>query len=344
MSSDDTPAPPPVSLKDVPSRILAWVRREPLAAFLVFASAAVLIYFFSFYHVFVNGSQSTVEWAWRGWNEENDQQHCWLIPPIVAFLFWYHREELAAAVKAPTARGLAFVIAGVVMFVLAARCLQPRLAIVALPLLTYGTAEYLGGKAFARLFVFPCLLMLFMIPIGGLIQGTVTLQLLASNTVGALCGLLGIHVQILGTTINVDGHSFEVAGGCSGIRSLMAMTFLVALYAHFFLVKSWQQWTLFAGSVVFALIGNIARLFTVVLVAKWWNPEIAGGLYHDYSGYVFFIIAVLAMVGFSNLLSRDWESAGSQIAQKLSAPDTAAKSDDSARDEPKSTGPISYDY
>ncbi|MEI9897530.1 MAG: archaeosortase/exosortase family protein [Chthoniobacter sp.] len=41
---------------------------------------------------------------------------------------------------------------------------------------------------------------------------------------------------------------------------------------------------IFGCSILFALVGNIARLFSVVLVAKWWNPEIAGGPYHDLSG------------------------------------------------------------
>ena len=278
MPSDEAAAPPPpISFGEMASRVLAWVRREPLGAFLLLASIAVLVYFFGFYQVFMNGGQSTAEWAWRGWNEENDQEHCWLIPPVILFTLWYQRDELFRSIKAPSLRGMAFVVVGVLFFVAAVRCLQPRFAIVALPLLTYGMAEYLGGRVFARFFIFPCLLMLFMVPIGGIIQGTVTLQLLASKTVGALCALLGIQIQIIGTTINVDGHSFEVAGGCSGIRSLMAMTMLAALYVHFALEGTWRQWVVFAGSTFFALVGNIARLFTVVLVAKWWDPKFAGG-------------------------------------------------------------------
>jgi exosortase len=331
------------------SRALAWVRREPLGAFLLLASLAVLAYYFGFYKVFMNGGQSTAEWAWRGWNEENDQEHCWLIPPVILFVLWYQREDLFKVVKAPSFRGMAFIVAGVLLFVMAVRCIQARLAILALPVLTYGVAEYLGGRKFARHFIFPCLLMLFMVPIGGVIQGTVSLQLLASKTVGLLCGVLGIHVQIIGTNIVVDGHSFEVAGGCSGIRSLMAMTLLAALYVYFAIDGPWRKWIVFAGSVVFALIGNVARLFTVVLVAKWWDPKIAGGLYHDYSGFVFFPIAVLAMVSFGNLISRDWNATGNGLTKKSLEPESAPKDqesreDDSTQREPKPAGPISYDY
>ena len=319
------------------------MRREPASALLLALIAGVLIYFYGFHRVFINGAQSTADWAWKGWNEENDQEHCRLILPLIGFLLWYHRAALMDAVKRPGGRGLLFVAAGVGMFVLSVRCLQPRFAIVSLPLIVYGAAEYLGGRSFARVFIFPCLLMLFMIPIGGVIQGTVSLQLLASKAVGVICGLLGIRVQIIGTTIIVDGNPFEVAGGCSGIRSLMAMTMLAALYVHFTVREVWKQLVIFAGSIVFALVGNCARLFTVVLVAKWWDPQIAGGLYHDYSGFVFFPIAVMAMVGFANLLKRDWSKVGSRVTRTLTAPDTAPAAP-AKEGEEKPASPISYDY
>ena len=346
MSSPTATELSPVSFGEAVASTLAWFRRDPLGAALLILIAGVVFYFFGFYTVFMNGSQSTAQWAWGGWNEENDQEHCRFILPIIAWILWYRRADLQSVAKEPSGRGLAFVIAGVVLFVLAARCLQPRLAIVSLPLIVYGTAEYLGGRPFARIFIFPCLLMLFMVPIGGVIQGTVSLQLLASKTVGAICGLLGIKVQIIGTTINVDGHSFEVAGGCSGIRSLMAMTMLAALYVYFAVRDTWKQFVVFAGSIFFALIGNIARLFTVVLVAKWWDPVIAGGLYHDYSGFVFFPCAVLAMVAFGNLLNRDWSVAGARIGKTLTAPDVAPKPVPESEPEgaQKPSSPISYDY
>jgi exosortase len=344
MSPATTSSLEPISFGEASARLGGWLRREPVQTLLFALVGAVLIYFFGFYRVFVNGAESTAVWAWRGWNEENDQEHCRFILPLIGYLLWHHRAALTAAVKRPSGRGLAFVIAGVVMFVLAVRCLQPRFAIISLPLIVYGAAEYLGGRTFARVFIFPCLLMLFMVPVGGVIQGTVSLQLLASKTVGALCGALGIHVQIVGTTIIVDGHPFEVAGGCSGIRSLMAMTMLAALYVHFTQRETWKQFVIFAGSIVFALVGNVARLFTVVLVAKWYDPGIAGGLYHDYSGFVFFPIAVLAMVGFGNLLNRDWSGMGRHVAQTLAAPDVAPADGAPKAEERKAASPISYDY
>jgi hypothetical protein len=70
--------------------------------------------------------------------------------------------------------------------------------------------------------------MLFMVPIGGLVQGTVSLQLLVSNVVNVMAGWIGVKIEASGTTIrSLDGgFNFEIAEGCSGVRSLMAMTTL----------------------------------------------------------------------------------------------------------------------
>lgn len=328
--------------RDAAIGFMAWIRHEPAQAALWTVLIGGLVYFYAFYNVFMNGTESTAVWAWRGWNEENDQQHCVFILPLMAFLFWYHRDELADAVKEPSTRGMAFVVAGVITFVLAARSLQPRFAIVSAPLIIYGAAEFLGGRAFARVFIFPCLLMLFMIPIGGVVQSTVALQLLASKSVGFVCGLLGIHVQTMGTQIIVDGHPFEVAGGCSGIRSLMAMTMLTALYVHFTQKEAWKQFVIFGCSLLFALVGNSIRLLSVVLVAKWYDPVFAGKQYHDYSGIVFFIFAVLTMVSFSNVLNRDWSGLTRLLSARDPAP--AVKDGKSSEQKQKPASPISYDY
>jgi exosortase len=277
---------------------------------LLVALAATLVYFFGFHKGFILGTRTTAEWAWEAWNPENNQEHSVLILPIALYLIWHARAAIAAAPKSPSLLGLVIVAVGALLFVLAMRALQPRLAIVSLPILIYGSVFFLWGRQVARVFLFPCAFLLFMVPIGGLVQGTVTLQLLVSNVVNTMSSWIGVKIEASGTTIrSMDGSfNFEIAEGCSGIRSLMAMTTLTALYAHFTQAVLWKKVTVFASSIVFAVIGNIGRIFTVILVAKFYDPTFASGLYHDYSGFVFFPIAVAAMVSFSNLLNTDWKA------------------------------------
>ncbi len=343
----DTPPPSPQpTFGESLARFAAWCRREPASALLFAGVVLSLIYFFGFFKIFTNGALTTARWAWEAWNPENNQEHAVLIMPIAIFLVWHDRDRIAAATKSPSNLGMLFVGLGIALFILAARTLQPRIAIVALPLLIYGCVRFLWGREVGRVFVFPCAFMFFMLPIGGLVQGTVTLQLLVSSVCNVLASFVGVQIEATGTTIrSLDGSfNFDIAEGCSGIRSLMAMTTLTALYVHFTQNELWKKVAIFGGSLVFAVIGNIGRIFTVILVAKYVSPRLAGGIYHDYSGFVFFPIAVMAMVGFSNLLNADWTAVQQRWLRPEKAPAPLPLDADVKPEDEKPASPISYDY
>jgi hypothetical protein len=126
------------------------------------------------------------------------------------------------------------------------------------------------------------------------------------------------------------------------------MSTLAALYAYFTMRTPVRGFLLFCGSLLFAVLGNFARVFSVVLFARFFDPKTATGLYHDYSGLVFFPVAVAAMVGLGTLLNHDWARVfGKWFAPAPSpakaaatpAPEAAAIS---AKQEPQK--PRRYDY
>jgi exosortase len=147
--------------------------------------------------------------------------------------------------------------------------------------------------------------LIFTVPVAAIEQATFRLQFIITGIVGFLSNLVGIKIQALGTTLTAaDGSfNFEIAEGCSGIRSLTAMTMITAVYVHLTQNKLWKKILILAFSIVFAIAGNVGRIFTVILVAKFINPQLASGLYHEYSGFVFFPIALIAMILFSKLLN-----------------------------------------
>lgn len=337
MPTDAPPAPtaPPLEPGDAFALLVKWCRANVVAALLLAASAGVMVYFFGFYYAFRNGEETTALWASRAWNSENNQEHSWFVLPIAIYLLWHHREKIQQARKAPCNWGLLWLLAGAGLFVAAVRMVDARTAVIAFPIIIYGGALFLWGREVARVFVFPCLFMLFMVPVGGFVQGTVSLQLLVSESVRTLASFIGVRIEMVGTTLRaLDGSfNFDIAEGCSGIRSLMAMVTLSALYVHFTQRETWKQWVIFAGSIVFALIGNIGRVFSVIVVARFINEKVAGGLYHDYSGFVFFPIAVGAMLGFAKLLNTDWRAVAAEAVKP-----------EQVRVGRKSKGPVSYDY
>jgi len=322
------------------SRLGRWCREQPLQATLLAALLGTLVYFFVFLRAFSNETLTTLQWAWQGWNEENDLQHGPLILPAAAVVAWLHRESFRRAAKTPSWLGLLAVLAGAVVFVAAVWMLQPRIALVALPLLIFGGVLFVWGWSVARLTIFPCLFLLFMVPLGFLLGQTEPLQRLVASVVGSASNLVGIGVEREGVKLIAADRSFqcEVAGGCSGVRSLMAMAMLSALYGHFTLQQGWKKALLFGMSLPFAVLGNIVRVFTIVVASKLFGQEIGTGPWHDISGFIITIpIAVSAMIAFANLLQRDWTNTKANLLK----PDQPAKAGAGGA---SSSGPISYDY
>ena len=74
-----------------------------------------------------------------------------------------------------------------------------------------------------------------------------------------------------------------MAEACSGIRSLLSLTFLSLVYAYFFDRKVWMRWALLIGSIPLCILANSARVtFTGVLSEI--NTELAQGFFHEDGG------------------------------------------------------------
>ena len=312
-----------------------WCAENTGAALLLAGIVATLVYFFGVIQPFVNGSQSAAMWAWRGWNEENELTHGWMVPLVTIGLIWFHRMELRRAAKGGSILGMVWVIAGLLLFVLSVRCLQPRMALASVPFLLFGATAFVWGKSPARIILFPCAFLVFMIPVAQLQQATFKLQFIITGMVGLLSRLVGIGIQAVGTTLTATNGSFnfEIAEGCSGIRSLTAMAMITAIFVHLTQDRLWKKATIFFSSVLFALIGNVCRIFTVVLVARFYDAKFAGGLYHDWSGFISIIFAMMAMMAFSKLVNLDFERVATQIETKAKAV---------GKTQPKD--PVNYDY
>ncbi|MFL6301599.1 MAG: exosortase/archaeosortase family protein, partial [Terriglobales bacterium] len=263
----------------------------------------ILIYFFGFLPLFTNGRVSTWVWGWQAWKPETYYEHAKLIPLIVAFLVWPSRDKLKAAPIGSSRWGWLFIALGLFLFVAAARTLQPRIALTAIPFLLYGIVLYVWGKHVARVLLFPIAFLLFMVPLNFLTQATARLQFLETNTATAICNFFGMHLYSIGTAVHASTFQFEVDEGCSGIRSLMAIAMLSAIYGHLTQDRLWKKILIFGAALVFAIVGNACRLVSIFVVAALFGQDIAGGPYHNISGYLSFPFAIGAMLLFGKLLN-----------------------------------------
>ncbi|MDD5705472.1 MAG: exosortase/archaeosortase family protein [Kiritimatiellae bacterium] len=248
--------------------------------------------------------------CWLGWvfrYPKDDMGHGWLVPIFSAYLLWMRRRELREAVGAPSWIGAALCLPGVLLLWLGERGGQVRLSQASVYWLLWCLTYAFWGRGVARLTAFPVIYLLFTVPLAFLDVFTVRLRMLTAMLSSGLLNGIGVPVARVGTGLRSlagAGFSLDVADPCSGLRSIFAMTAITAAYAYLTQRRLWQKWLLFACSVPLAIVGNMARIFTIALVAKYCGQDAGTGFYHDYSGYLVFVVGTLLMVQVGAWISR----------------------------------------
>jgi exosortase len=168
-----------------------------------------------------------------------------------------------------------------------------------------GSILYLGGTRWVKALAFPLALLLFMIPIPQIIYArlTLSLQLLASQLAEALITISGIPVIRTGNVLELPHQTLNVVEACSGIRSLISLSFLALIYAYFMDRRIWMRWALLAATVPIAIAANAIRVAITGLLTQV-NTMLAQGIYHEIEGYLVFVIALGTLILVHRLLSK----------------------------------------
>ncbi len=266
-------------------------------------SVLITIYFMSFYEAFSTGHQSAFEWLESSWNAETDYEHGGLVPILALYMLGHAWVNSKKVEKAPSLHGLWLVALGAIFCVLSVRTQQGRVAIGALPLILIGlTWCYWGWKMMLRS-AFPLLFIWMSIPLPGFQQATVGLQLLASELAHFGASLFGVETILDGTNISsASGNwdTYSIAGGCSGIRSLMALLMISFCWAYLANNLSlWKRVLLALSAIPLSIIGNGFRVSSIFICAEYINPAFASKTWHDWSGLIFFFPA--SMLGLAML-------------------------------------------
>ncbi len=228
-----------------------------------------------------------------------DMGHGWIVPLFSLGLLWQRRRELAASVGTPSWRGFACVVLGLILFWIGERGDQVRISQIGLFWTLWSLSYALCGAAFARLTLFPAAFLLFTVPLSFLDIFTVKLRFLTSSLAAGLLNGIGIPVLRSGTGLHClagEGFNLDVADPCSGLRSIFALSALTAAYAYVTQKTLLKKWILFLCAVPVAVLGNLARIISIAVVAKFCGQEVATGFYHDYSGYIVFLVGILAVM------------------------------------------------
>lgn len=231
------------------------------------------------------------------WWQIPDFSHGFLVPFFSAYLVWQKRETLLRIQLAPAWSGIAVMALGLVVLVLGVYGSELFLSRISLLILLAGLVLGFGGPRFLKELRFPLLVLLLAIPLPAIIFNQITfpLQILASKLASALLPLFGVPVLREGNVIHLPVMNLEVAEACSGIRSLMSLFTLAVFYGYFLENSRLRRVLIVLASIPIAIAANAVRILGTGLCVQYWDPDKALGFFHEFSGWVIFLVSITCL-------------------------------------------------
>jgi exosortase len=231
------------------------------------------------------------------WTNDDDMSHGFFVPAVAGYIAWRRKDEILATNPEPNSLGLLLMMWCVVQMslgILGAELFLQRSAFVGS---VWGAVLFLGGWPYVRLLALPLLMLPLMVPIPAVIYNQITfpLQLFASSVAENVLSFLEIPVLRDGNVLELANQKLSVVEACSGIRSLLSLTFLSLVYGYFSEPKLWIRWAIFLASIPIAVAANAFRVSATGILSEY-NPELAQGFFHTLEGGVSFAFAFALMI------------------------------------------------
>ncbi len=232
------------------------------------------------------------------WIDDADMGHGFFVPLVSGYLVWTRRDEVLAASQQRNYWGLVIMLLAAVQYVLghlAAELFINRTSII---LSLVGVVVFVGSWRLLKVLAFPLGLLLFMVPIPSVIYNRITfpLQIFASRVAEFTLLLVGIPVLRDGNVLELAENRLSVVEACSGIRSLLSLTFFSLIYGYFMEKAVWIRVAILAGTIPIAIAANSFRVSMTGILYEY-KREWAEGFFHSAEGLVIFLFALALLLG-----------------------------------------------
>ncbi len=231
------------------------------------------------------------------WIDFPDYSHGLLIPFFFLYILWDRRETLIATPSKPTWAGLPLVALALVVMLTGVFGAELFLSRFSFVLLAAGIVWTLFGWRMLIEWRFLLFILFLGIPLPTIILNRITfpLQLFASHLSSIILPVLGVPVLREGNVINLPAMPLEVAEACSGIRSLLSLFTVAVLYGALSEKRTSIRVLLALAAVPIAIFANVVRIVGTGLCVQYWDPSKALGFFHEFSGWVLFLVALVCL-------------------------------------------------
>lgn len=241
----------------------------------------------------------------RQWWTDPNFSHGFFVPVFSLYVLWQNRSALREVPSGPSSWGLLLLLFSLCTLILGVFGAELFLARISLIFLLAGMVIFLSGWPMLRAVIFPLAFLALMVPIPSIVLNQITfpLQILASKLSASLLPLLGVPVLREGNVINLPAMPLEVADACSGIRSLLSLTCLAVMYGYLLEKRIGIRVLLAVASIPIAVAANALRIVGTGLLVQYWDPDKAEGFFHQFSGWLIFVVSLLMLFALHLLIT-----------------------------------------
>ncbi|MGB6716907.1 MAG: exosortase A, partial [Candidatus Acidiferrales bacterium] len=233
----------------------------------------------------------------KNWWQNPDYSQGFLVPIFAGYVLWRRQDRLSQISLKPSNFGLVVMLGAIMLLLLGSLGSELFTSRFSLLVLIAGIVLFLAGWKMLKAVSFALAFLILMIPIPAIIYNQITfpLQLFASRFATFWLQLANVPVLREGNIINLPNYSLEVVEACSGIRSLMTLITLAIAYGYLVESRRWVRWVLVLLMVPIAIVSNSLRIFGAGILTYHFGPSMAQGFFHEFSGWVIFVAALLLM-------------------------------------------------
>ena len=226
------------------------------------------------------------------WMTDDDMGHGGFVPVIAAYIAWQRKDQILAEPFRPSFWGLLPLLWGAFQSYVANLGAELFLSRSAILFTIAGAVWLVCGTRVLKILAFPLGLLIFMVPLPSVIYNAITmpLQFFASSVAEIVLNILGYPVLREGNVLELANNKLNVVEACSGIRSLMTLTFLSLVYGYLSDDKPWMRGVLLIGVIPIAIAANAFRVTLTGIISEY-NKDWAEGFFHTAEGWVIFMVA-----------------------------------------------------
>jgi exosortase len=246
-------------------------------------------------------------WMAERWFSENSYYSHGILIPLVSFLLvWERRDSLKNLPYVPSAWSFRLFIFGIIIYWLSAILHIYFSASFSMLLILASLILHFYGKVTFRYVLFPLLFLVFMIPLPLIVVAAISFKLKLIAAQLATWMINGLHVPAVlweASLIKMKHSVVVVEDACGGLRSLISLTALGAIFGYRMRGTLTKKIIIFFSAIPIAVVTNAIRIVFLSLIGEIWGSQYTEGFLHSFSGSLVFAFAFLFLFAFKKLLT-----------------------------------------